>query len=193
MACAELCDYASRMKGYFALETGPETAAHLRAFLDTLGGRGVAVNFDPANMVMVTGDDPVQGVHLLKDYIVHTHVKDGIRYQPVDPRDVYGAIGYQPLDHQRIAELVSSGAIFQEVPLGEGKVDFDAYFRRLAGDRIRGVSDHRARSGGCAREGYRAGGLLHPQIQVTADGRTKSRGSRLRTEGNEPWKENWKP
>jgi L-ribulose-5-phosphate 3-epimerase len=27
-------------------------------------------------MVMVTGDDPVHGVHLLKDYIVHTHVKD---------------------------------------------------------------------------------------------------------------------
>jgi hypothetical protein len=30
-------------------------------------------------MVMVTGDDPVHGVHLLKDYIVHTHAKDGIR------------------------------------------------------------------------------------------------------------------
>ncbi len=82
-------------------------------------------------MVMVTGDDPVHGVHLLKDYIVHTHVKDGIRHQPVDPRDVYGAVGYQPLDHQRIAELVSSGTIFQEVPLGEGKVDFDAYFAAL--------------------------------------------------------------
>lgn len=39
-------------------------------------------------MVMVTGDDPVQGVHLLKGYIVPTHVKDGIRHQPVDPRDV---------------------------------------------------------------------------------------------------------
>jgi sugar phosphate isomerase/epimerase len=44
---------------------------------------------------------------------------------------VYGAVGYQPLDHQRIAEFVSSGVIFQEVPLGEGKVDFDAYFAAL--------------------------------------------------------------
>ena len=52
-------------------------------------------------MVMVTGDDPVYGIHLLKDYIVHIHVKVGIRHQPVDPRDVDGAVGYQPLDHQR--------------------------------------------------------------------------------------------
>jgi L-ribulose-5-phosphate 3-epimerase len=44
---------------------------------------------------------------------------------------VYGAVGYQPLEHQRIAELVNSGAIFQEVPLGEGEVDFDAYFAAL--------------------------------------------------------------
>ncbi|KGE17069.1 sugar phosphate isomerase/epimerase family protein [Paenibacillus wynnii] len=130
-ACAELSEYASEMKGHFAIETGPETAAHLKSFLDTLGGKGVAVNFDPANMVMVTGDDPVKGVHILKDYIVHTHVKDGVRLQTVDPRVIYGAIGYQPLDHQNIAELVSSGAFFRELPLGEGDVDFDAYFAAL--------------------------------------------------------------
>jgi sugar phosphate isomerase/epimerase len=39
----------------------------------------VAVNLDPANFVMVTGDDPVQAVYTLKDYIVHTHAKDGVR------------------------------------------------------------------------------------------------------------------
>jgi len=130
-ACAELAEYASEMKGHFAIETGPETAAHLKSFLDTLGGKGVAVNFDPANMVMVTGDDPVKGVHILKDYIVHTHVKDGVRLQAFDPRFIYGAIGYQPLDHKNIAELVTSGAFFRELPLGEGEVDFDAYFAAL--------------------------------------------------------------
>ena len=68
------------MNAYFAIETGPETAAHLKSFLDTLSTNGVSVNFDPANMVMVTGDDPAEGAScLLKDYIVHTHVKDGIR------------------------------------------------------------------------------------------------------------------
>lgn len=130
-ACEELSQYASSMGGYFAIETGPETSAHLKSFLDTLSSKGVSVNFDPANMVMVTGDDPVQGVHTLKDYIVHTHVKDGIRFKEVDPREIYGALGYEPMDHGKIAEMVRSGEIFKEVPLGEGKVDFDAYFQAL--------------------------------------------------------------
>lgn len=131
-ACEELSQYASGMEGFFAIETGPETSAHLKSFLDTLSSRGVSVNFDPANMVMVTGDDPVQGVHTLKEYIVHTHVKDGIRYKEVDPREIYGALGYEPMDHGKIAEMVRSGEIFKEVPLGEGKVDFEAYFQALA-------------------------------------------------------------
>jgi sugar phosphate isomerase/epimerase len=130
-ACEELSQYASSMGGYFAIETGPETAAHLKSFLDTLSSKGVSVNFDPANMVMVTGDDPVQGVYTLKDYIVHTHVKDGIRFKEVDPREVYGSLGYEPMDHGKIAQMVSSGEIFKEVPLGEGKVNFDAYFQAL--------------------------------------------------------------
>lgn len=130
-ACEELGVYANSMNAYFAIETGPERAAHLKSFLDTLSTRGVSVNFDPANMVMVTGDDPVEGVKTLKDYIVHTHVKDGLRLRTVDPKDVYGYLGYEAMDHQKIAEMASSGAAFEEVPLGEGKVDFPAYFAAL--------------------------------------------------------------
>ncbi|WP_068779421.1 sugar phosphate isomerase/epimerase family protein [Paenibacillus sp. GM2] len=130
-ACEELGVYANSLNAYFAIETGPEPAAHLKSFLDTLSTRGVSVNFDPANMVMVTGDDPVEGVKTLKDYIVHTHVKDGHRLRPVNPKDVYGYLGYDAMDHQKIAEMASSGAAFEEVPLGEGKVDFPAYFAAL--------------------------------------------------------------
>ncbi|MCM3042781.1 sugar phosphate isomerase/epimerase [Paenibacillus motobuensis] len=130
-ACEELGVYANSLNAYFAIETGPEPAAHLKSFLDTLSTRGVSVNFDPANMVMVTGDDPVEGVKTLKDYIVHTHVKDGHRLRLVDPKDVYGYLGYDAMDHQKIAEMASSGAAFEEVPLGEGKVDFPAYFAAL--------------------------------------------------------------
>jgi sugar phosphate isomerase/epimerase len=130
-ACEELGVYANSMNSFFAIETGPERAAHLKSFLDTLSTRGVSVNFDPANMVMVTGDDPVQGVKLLKDYVVHTHAKDGRRMRPVDPRDVYGYLGYEGMDHQKIAEMASYGSTFEEVPLGEGQVDFPAYFAAL--------------------------------------------------------------
>lgn len=130
-ACEELSSYATSMNAYFAIETGPETAAHLKQFLDGLGSKGVSVNFDPANMVMVTGDDPVQGVYTLKDYIVHTHAKDGIRIREIDPREVYGALGYVSLDHERIAKMVESGEAFKEVALGQGSVDWPAYLKAL--------------------------------------------------------------
>ncbi|MFD2614933.1 sugar phosphate isomerase/epimerase family protein [Paenibacillus gansuensis] len=130
-ACEELGMYAKSMNAYFAIETGPETAAHLKRFLDSLSTNGVSVNFDPANMVMVTGDDPVQGVYQLKDYIVHTHVKDGVRLRVVDPREVYGALGYEPMSHERLAEEAQAGASYRELPLGEGRVKFDDYFKAL--------------------------------------------------------------
>lgn len=130
-ACEELSQYAHSMGGYFAIETGPETAAHLKSFLDTLSSKGVSVNFDPANMVMVTGDDPVQGVKILRDYIVHTHVKDGVRHRVVDPRAIYGSLETEGMEHEKIAKILEEGNLFEELPLGEGDVDFDAYFAAL--------------------------------------------------------------
>ena len=50
-ACYELAEYADSIGARFAVETGPETSALLKAFLDTLGSRGVGVNLDPANLV----------------------------------------------------------------------------------------------------------------------------------------------
>ncbi|MBC8081083.1 MAG: sugar phosphate isomerase/epimerase [Gorillibacterium sp.] len=130
-ACEELGVYAKSVGAYFAIETGPEKAAHLKEFLDSLSTNGVSVNFDPANMVMVTGDDPVAGVKLLKDYIVHTHVKDGVRFAEVDSREVYGALGFEKMTHEKLAAMGTDGRFFSEVPLGEGKVDFDAYFAAI--------------------------------------------------------------
>ncbi|HML48017.1 MAG TPA: TIM barrel protein, partial [Clostridia bacterium] len=72
-ACAELAAYADSLQAHFAVETGPEPADRLRRFLDSLGSRGVAVNLDPANLVMVAADDPVEAVYTLRSYIVHTH------------------------------------------------------------------------------------------------------------------------
>lgn len=103
-ACHELAEYADSLKAHFAIETGPEPAARLRAFLDTLGSRGVAVNYDPANLTMCVDDDAVRGVYELKDYIVHTHAKDGMR-------------GTKPP--------------YIEVPLGQGDVRWDGYLKAL--------------------------------------------------------------
>ena len=121
-ACRELAEAADSMSAHFAVETGPETAINLKNFLDSLNSKGVAVNLDPANLVMVTGDDPVKAVYTLKDYIVHTHAKDGIKLDDRDPEVIYGL---KPGDH-----IVTSPA-FKEVPLGEGGVDFPAYLAAL--------------------------------------------------------------
>ena len=120
-ACFELSQYADSMNAHFAIETGPETAVVLKNFLDSLGSRGVAVNLDPANLVMVTGDDPVQAVYTLKDYIVHTHAKDGRRLLVKDPEVIYGII----------EEEIQSAQAFIELPLGEGDVDFENYLKAL--------------------------------------------------------------
>ena len=39
-ACEELGQYAKSVGAYFAIETGPETAADLKSFLDTLSTNG---------------------------------------------------------------------------------------------------------------------------------------------------------
>ena len=103
-ACGTLAEYADSLGAHFAIETGPEPAARLREFLDTLGSTGVAVNYDPANLTMCVDDDAVKGVYELKKYIVHTHAKDGLR-------------GTKPP--------------YKEVPLGTGDVDFKNYLAAL--------------------------------------------------------------
>lgn len=122
-ACAELAEYADSVGAHFAIETGPEPAVTLRDFLDSLGSRGVAVNLDPANFVMVTGDDPVKAVYTLKDYIVHTHAKDGIKLKGCDIAGLYSGDG--------IEEAIQAGKAFVELPLGHGGVDFDNYLKAL--------------------------------------------------------------
>jgi len=120
-ACGELAEYADSIKAHFAVETGPETAQTLCGFLDSLHSRGVAVNLDPANLVMVTGDDPVRAVHTLKNYIVHTHAKDGRKLYDKDPEKIYG-IAF---------DTEVTDPAFIELPLGEGDVPFADYLNAL--------------------------------------------------------------
>ena len=87
----------------FATETGPEKAIKLRGILEKVDTKSAKVNLDPANFVMLCGQDPVEAVHILKDYIVHTHAKDGIKLEQ----------GYQ------------------ELPLGTGGVPYIEYLAAL--------------------------------------------------------------
>lgn len=124
-ALTECGRYAKEKGVTLAIETGPEKAGTLLAFLQDTDG-GVGVNLDPANFVMVTGQDPAEAVYLLKDYIVHTHAKDGVMLDKnQNPTEVYHAFAVGGVD------ALNACAGFQELPLGEGGVDWTAYISAL--------------------------------------------------------------
>ncbi|MEM8875006.1 MAG: sugar phosphate isomerase/epimerase family protein [Planctomycetota bacterium] len=89
-----------------ALETGQESADTLMGFLDKLGA-DVRVNFDPANMLLYGSGDPIAALKQLRPRIAQVHLKDAI------PSGTTGEWG-------------------TEVPVGEGKVDWAAFFAELS-------------------------------------------------------------
>jgi sugar phosphate isomerase/epimerase len=121
--CRELADFADSIGGHFAVETGPEKSPLLKGFLDGLQSRGVGVNLDPANLVMCADERPEDAVFNLRDYIVHTHAKDGLRLRDFDTKRLYAPefYGVEP----------ESWDCIREVPLGEGGVDWDKYIAAL--------------------------------------------------------------
>ena len=102
-ALTELGRYAETYGSCLATETGPEEPKLMTKFFRALNNKTIKVNYDPANLVM-SGFDHIAGVAELKDYIVHTHAKDGTR---------------------------SAEGVPQEVALGKGKVDFPRYIKTL--------------------------------------------------------------
>ena len=110
-----------------AIETGPESASHLRQLILDVDNAGIRVNFDPANLAMVQNEDAAEAVGKLGKFIVHTHAKDGIHLRDCDPARVYNAFaegGFSKL-------VAETGELFREVPLGEGQVRWDPYLKAL--------------------------------------------------------------
>lgn len=120
----ELADCAANSGVHFAIETGPEPSARLKSFLDDIDSDGKGVNFDPANLVMVQGENPVEAVRNLKDYIVHTHAKDGKMFKKINSEAFYipDVLG---VEHQ------SEDGYFIETPLGDGSVPWKEYINEL--------------------------------------------------------------
>ncbi len=116
--------YAQTRGVTLAIETGPEKAKVLLDFINDTQG-GVGVNLDPANFVMVTGQDPVEAVELLGKHIVHTHVKDGKMLIKTDPKIIYDCFAVGGIEGLNVADY------FKEVPVGTGEVDFHAYLAAL--------------------------------------------------------------
>ena len=124
-ALTECGSYAAAKGVTLAIETGPEKAKTLKAFIEDTEG-GVGVNLDPANFTMVTGQDAVEAVSILKNYIVHTHVKDGRKLDPeLKAETVYHAFAVGG-----VAALNACKG-FEELPIGQGDVDWKSYLKAL--------------------------------------------------------------
>jgi len=74
-----LADIASGKNVTLLMETGQETAEDLRRLLEKLSHPAIAVNFDPANMILYDKGDPVEAVKVLEKWVRHIHIKDAIR------------------------------------------------------------------------------------------------------------------
>ena len=101
-----LADRAAAQGLTFLLETGQESAANLKAFLQELDHPQVGVNFDPANMILYDKGDPIESVRILGPWIKHLHIKDATR---TETPGTWGA----------------------EVPWGQGQVGADAFLNTL--------------------------------------------------------------
>jgi L-ribulose-5-phosphate 3-epimerase len=76
-----LADAAAEKQVMLLMETGQETAADLRRFLEELEHPALGVNFDPANMILYGKGDPLEAVQTLAPWIRHVHIKDALRTQ----------------------------------------------------------------------------------------------------------------
>jgi len=117
-AAHRIAEHGEKVGACLAIETGPEPPVVLRSLIETVGSPAIRINYDPANLVLwpphlfqregrpydkaeaMARYDPHEGVKVLGPYVVHTHAKDALVHEDGRP---------------------------QEVPLGDGWIDWPRY------------------------------------------------------------------
>jgi L-ribulose-5-phosphate 3-epimerase len=100
---AEHCKQQGRM---LLCETGEETPMAMLRMIGDVGTGNVFVNLDTANLIMYDKGNPVDAMDVFGHLVRGMHAKDAVF--PTDPHK-----------------------LGDEVPIGKGKVDFPALFRKL--------------------------------------------------------------
>jgi sugar phosphate isomerase/epimerase len=104
----EICDYCKSKNQAVHLETGQEPADVLLEFLANVERDNLFVNFDPANMILYGCGQPIPSLKKLGSFVRSVHCKDA-KWSD-QPGITWG----------------------QEMPLGQGDVDFAAFINALA-------------------------------------------------------------
>ena len=121
----QIADAFAEAKMKVAFETGQETSAALRTFLERMNRPNLGVNFDPANMILYGKGDPVAALRELAPWVFQVHIKDAVR-------------------------TTVSGSWGREVAVGAGDVDWRSFFRAVQAARL-GVDLIIEREGGSER------------------------------------------
>jgi sugar phosphate isomerase/epimerase len=96
--------YGDRVGTTLALETGLEPAETLAQFLDHFDTGSLAINFDPANLLL-NGFDPYGAVRMLHKRIVHAHAKDA-RRTTANRAAAEVPLGHGDLDWMKLADAL---------------------------------------------------------------------------------------
>ena len=93
-AMEQIGKYAEQIGTYFGIETGPEPPSVLLDLINSIETDGIKINLDPANFITWAAriakqegrpydraeafaeSDPHEAVYILRDHIIHTHIKD---------------------------------------------------------------------------------------------------------------------
>lgn len=91
---------------YLLFETGQETPVTMLRCFEKVGTDNLAVNLDTANLILYGRANPVDALDVFGKYVRNIHAKDG--FYPTNGHD-----------------------LGKEVRIGDGKVDFKAFFTKL--------------------------------------------------------------
>ena len=90
----------------FWFETGQETPVTLLRLIQAVGLPNLGINLDPANLILYGKGNPIDALDVFGPFVRNIHAKDGL--YPTDPMK-----------------------LGQEVKVGEGRVRFPEFVRRL--------------------------------------------------------------
>lgn len=102
----ELAEYMKAQGQYFLFETGQETPTTLLRFIQNVGTGNLGINLDSANLILYGKANPIDALDVIGPYVRGIHAKDG----------------FYPTDGMKLG---------REVKVGEGKVNFPVFIKRL--------------------------------------------------------------
>lgn len=105
-AVRDIAKHLHAMGLQFWFETGQETPITMVRLIKAVGTNNLGVNLDPANLILYGKGNPIDALDVLGPYVRNVHAKDGL--YPTDPMQ-----------------------LGREVKVGEGKVRFPEFVKRL--------------------------------------------------------------